>query len=292
MKCTVTVEGALAGCKVVQETPPALGYGQAALALSPVFLFTPAKRNGLAVAAPVTIPIKFELFEGGGGDQVSLPPGDRVRLATWAPWSGAPRSEDLAEAYPKSLGSTGPAGQVAMRCPLKPSGALGRCEITAEQPTGKGFGRAALGLAPKFRAIIGEATAKAVRAGDILVNVAVHFRAPGDASPRYLAQVDWLRAIDPEKAVQLFPDKAVAAKVVQGRGVVDCMVQPTGDLGQCQVVGETPAGLGFGESAALIAVAMRANLWTQDGQPTPGAHIKLPIRLDYKPPRAPEPAKP
>lgn len=287
MRCRVTVEGLLADCNIMKEDPPGLGFGPAALALAPTFLFTPAKRNGAPIPAGVTIPVRFDL--GYGGNVVPAPAAEEIRIAPYAPWSQAPSREEVRAAYPKAAGAI--VGHVAMRCPLRASGLLGRCEILTEEPTGKGFAGAARSLAPKFRASLQGGALDAVRKGDIVVNLAVHFRGPEEAGPPYLAQVDWLRTIDPAKAVKLFPEKAVAANLRQGRATVDCVVQPTGDLGQCDVVEESVPGMGFGEAASLVAANMRANLWTRDGQPTPGARIKLPIRLDYKA-SDPEAAKP
>jgi TonB family protein len=58
--CTVTVEGELIDCRVVEETPEKLGFGEAALRLGPAFRMKPVTRNCESVAgAAVTIPIPF-----------------------------------------------------------------------------------------------------------------------------------------------------------------------------------------------------------------------------------------
>ena len=58
--CRVAVDGRLQHCAIRSETPIGMGFGQAALDLSPSFRMTPASRNGKPTAGgQVVIPIRF-----------------------------------------------------------------------------------------------------------------------------------------------------------------------------------------------------------------------------------------
>jgi periplasmic protein TonB len=57
---------------------------------------------------------------------------------------------DFSAAYPHSALVQGIRGLVTMRCVITEPGVLSDCEVAEETPTGYGFGRAALSLAPKF----------------------------------------------------------------------------------------------------------------------------------------------
>lgn len=58
--CQVTEKGELTDCKVLQETPPNEGFGEAALKLAPSFLMRPPTRGGIPVGgATVVVPIQF-----------------------------------------------------------------------------------------------------------------------------------------------------------------------------------------------------------------------------------------
>lgn len=275
--CKVTIEGTLVDCKVVKETPAGLGFGPAALMLTPSFLMSPQKVDGVPVpGARVTIPINFKLDGARPGMG-----GRDIKVAAWAPWAAAPGAGDVAAAYPERAKARQVAGHVVLRCGVRVDGGLRSCDTISENPVGAGFAGAARDLSRKFRARLGPEDLKTIRSGDLRVVVAIHFPKPASESA-YVAQVDWLRLPDPVKAHEVFPEKAIAAKVLEGRAVLDCLIQPTGKLGRCKVNSESPSGFGFGESASLVAASMQANLWTRDGQPTPGARIALPIVIDDK----------
>ena len=60
--CTVTAEGSLSGCSVVDETPADYGFGAAALNLGLLFKMRPMTKDGVPVSGGwVRIPIRFML---------------------------------------------------------------------------------------------------------------------------------------------------------------------------------------------------------------------------------------
>lgn len=72
LTCVVDVEGLLKDCTVAEETPPDLGFGEAALELSQDFLMKPATRNGVPVENPVRIPLVFSPPVNSPGPSLDL----------------------------------------------------------------------------------------------------------------------------------------------------------------------------------------------------------------------------
>lgn len=71
--CTVTVEGRLTACKIRRETPKGYGFGEAALALSSLFLMSPKRINGEPVSGgEVTVPVLFSNPEYLLGDDAMV----------------------------------------------------------------------------------------------------------------------------------------------------------------------------------------------------------------------------
>lgn len=59
LTCTVTVEGRLSGCEIVEETPPGRGFGQAALRSADRARLTPRTVQGRPVEGTVRFSIRF-----------------------------------------------------------------------------------------------------------------------------------------------------------------------------------------------------------------------------------------
>jgi len=60
MGCLVTAGGLLTSCTIVEETPPDMGFGEAALSLASKYKMKPMTFDGQPISgARVTIPIRF-----------------------------------------------------------------------------------------------------------------------------------------------------------------------------------------------------------------------------------------
>ncbi|MGH6955999.1 MAG: TonB family protein [Caulobacteraceae bacterium] len=59
LKCTVDAEGYLFDCVVSQETPPGMGFGNAALEITAYMRMKPATNNGVPITSAVQLPINF-----------------------------------------------------------------------------------------------------------------------------------------------------------------------------------------------------------------------------------------
>lgn len=73
-----------------------------------------------------------------------------------------------------------------------------------------------------------------------------------------------------------FPDRAIARRISEGRGVVDCTLTTEGRLAACNIVSEEPAGVGFGMAA--LGGAIRSGLIPPDGF-VPGQRIRFSVRF-------------
>lgn len=72
-------------------------------------------------------------------------------LITQPRWQGRPSPVDVFRAYPEAARRIGSVGNVIVECEIKARGELRGCTVFQEDPTGAGFGDAALSLAPKFK---------------------------------------------------------------------------------------------------------------------------------------------
>jgi hypothetical protein len=231
----------------------------------------------------IAIPIVFKGQLGSGP-----PPGSRYKELLVTPWSAAPTAAEMTAAYPKSAIGHVAAGHVVLTCGLYGDGTIRFCDTVTENPPNQGFDEAARTLIKKFKVGF-DPTAK-LNMHDYLVSLPFDFRDPTQASPPVeMTDPVWVKQIAPDAALKMFPEAAAKAGYKTGMGMVSCQVTHAGTLSGCVVVKEDPPGVGFGETALTIAQMMAMNLWTQQGTPVEGAHIRIPIRLNL-PDDAPVPA--
>ncbi len=280
--CKVNTEGFLRDCKVVQQSPENLGFGEAALALSPLFRMKPAIRGGKPQDGEVTIPIVWSGFEN-----MPAPAGPANSLVLDPPWTSTPTSAQVRAAWPAQANGV-PNGQVTLRCELNKTGGLTSCEVRSEIPAGKGFGKAARSLAPAFHVAFDPDQVKSL--GHYTVDVPFRFRDPAGPDTRKITMPKWIRTMTPEGMAMVYPRAALKAGVETGLGVVACVVSPQGALTDCQVRREDPAGLDFGAAAMEAAKLMAMNPWSKEGEPLDGLTIVLPIRFNWQETPAEAPA--
>jgi protein TonB len=97
-------------------------------------------------------------------------------------------------------------------------------------------------------------------------------RAP---SARLITTPVWTARPTDAQIAALHPPQAAGQ---QGRTVVECAVSDQGTLQACKVVGETPAGAGFGDAAVALAKHFRIRPAADDGASLVGAHVLVPVR--------------
>lgn len=85
----------------------------------------------------------------------------------------------------------------------------------------------------------------------------------------------WLERPTGQDFASNYPGPALA-QLVNGRVMLDCSVEATGRV-SCVTIEEMPIGWGFGEAAVRISRAFRMSPRLEDGQPTSGARVRVPI---------------
>jgi len=80
IECGLSAEGVLHDCRVLSETPPGMGFGDAALKTTVLFQMAPATHDGQPIESAVIIPVRFQLPEPAPLDLNQLLP-DLIGLA-------------------------------------------------------------------------------------------------------------------------------------------------------------------------------------------------------------------
>jgi TonB family protein len=303
LSCDIDRFGLAEWCKVASETPQGQGFGAAALELRPTFKLTPATGPDGPVDAVMSIAVDFRAPApridfgrqrlGGptvGGDIADTAVrqtsditmfGDplerrQITMLNGPVWASTATFDDWVRAYPAGAG--GVEGYAVAHCEVQKNGALEGCQLIKETPENKGFGRAALMLASRFR--VSPEWARAPGNADLWVDVPIRFAPPGSGS-RVVTSPYWLSGFDPGQSLRLFPPEAAAKGLTTGLGVAKCIVAEDGSLTDCgpDAASDAPE---FADVAVKLASTMRMNPWTSDGAPVDGAVIRLGVRLNLR----------
>lgn len=260
--CKVTTEGTLAACEVVSETPPGMGFGAAALALTPQFIMQPATRNGVPIEGEVRIPIKWE------GIVRTPRAGSRDLRPPTSPWSEAPSWDDVVAAYPAKARAANAGGRSTILCDFRKDGGLTVCRWLSVSTPGMGFETAALSLARKFRleGSPGRASVQLVFAFSPQML---------DAGPRPVVHPTWLSTPSPDDIRSAFGGLAAP------RVAMRCTVVAAGRLDGCKVASEHPAGAGA--RALGLAAKYRVSPWTDAGLPAVGGELEVIVQPGASP---------
>lgn len=287
--CKLTAQGALYDCKVVEESPAGMGFGVAAVALTPQMAFRPAMKDGKPVAYDgVRIPINFKAPSAPPSRTHApneLPAG---RVATGVRWSDGPSYADVVAAYPEKARTGKVGGHAALECYFNKEGGVRNCRTMTEAPKGYGFAAAAKSLTGKFQGppkwSDGKSTAGA------RVDLKFSF-APEMLDPTIrpiTGKPDWLQLPTSDQLAASLPEAARDAGHAQARAMLACRVMARGQVGDCKPISETPAGYGVGAAATALSEHFILASWSVEGLPTIGAEVKIPLRFDFGPA---EPAK-
>lgn len=178
--CFIGLRGLPEGCRVVEESPAALGFGAAAqTGVAPAMQAAPLARDGLpSQGRVVRIRIAFEPATAPAGPEpakaTTPPPADRPATSPKPsirdfPWAGGPTPEQLDKAFPPAAREAGVSGRSSITCKVKAAGELEACKVESEFPTAAGFGKAALTVAPLFRLKPTTAEGKSVAGATITI---------------------------------------------------------------------------------------------------------------------------
>jgi hypothetical protein len=190
-------------------------------------------------------------------------------------WLSAPTKADVAAA----LGSraAGPrSGYAFLECRLERDGSLSRCQ--ASRSSAPPFDKAALSLAPRFRAFVPPGVI--AQTDPVFVDIPFRFEdtdTPGAAVE--LTDPEYVQSASAASAPTLLPRAASAAGVKRGLAVVECLGAEGGRPSDCAVVKEVPEGMGMGAAALDALAGRRLNLWQEAG-PIVGARLRIPFFVD------------
>jgi TonB family protein len=277
ISCTVTVQGALRGCTVVAEKPAGSGFGGAAVALAPQFLMRPALKDGVPVESTVRIPINWDL--GGMGRQPK--PAQSDKIYTNLPYRAAPSFEQVLAAYPAKARAGKVGGSAILDCRITKAGRLEKCTTIREQPQGQGFATAAKSLSTLFETPVD--TGDGGTAAGAHAHLKVTFAAAGlDAGASVIGKPRWVAAPRVNDIMAVVPEAALKAKVFKARVVMKCKVVAEGHVDGCGVQSQEPAGLGYDRAALRLSPFFRLAVWSDEGLPTVGGDVLIPLRFDLE----------
>ncbi len=309
LSCDIDRFGLAEWCKVASEIPQGQGFGAAAMELRPTFKLTPATGPDGPVDAVMSIAVDFRApasridfgrgRDGGPvGERAASPDafqapvqagsditmfGDplqrrQITMLNGPVWVSTATFDDWVRAYPARAG--GVEGYAVAHCEVQKNGDLEGCQLIKETPENKGFGKAALMLAARFR--VSPEWAQAPGHADLWVDVPIRFSPPGGSGSRVVTSPYWLSGFDPDQSLRVFPPEAAAKGLTTGLGVAKCIVAEDGSLTDCGPDTASSDAPEFADVAVRLASTMRMNPWTADGAPVDGAVIRLGVRLNLK----------
>jgi protein TonB len=91
-------------------------------------------------------------------------------------WASQPSADQMSRAFPERALQDGTSGTASLTCLVSAAGSLSNCAVTAETPSNRRFGSAALGLTRYFRMQPGAVDGQAIDGAR--VSFSVRFAAP------------------------------------------------------------------------------------------------------------------
>jgi hypothetical protein len=203
-------------------------------------------------------------WAGGAAAQVFVP-----NIA----WKAAPTRAEVEAAFPKGQIGRTRSTIMDLWCQLKLDGTLEGCNVGGPDDWKNDFARAAYSLESRFVAYV---PADLTKVKDKLtVNVLIDFHDPSRPEAPEI-NPEWVQLTGAAPPSDPFPIAAAQAGYESGMAVLECEGAKNGGLTNCAVLEETPQGMGFGQSALVIAQSARLNRW-QEGEPVEGARLRVPI---------------
>lgn len=280
LSCKVTVTGVLSGCKVASETPPGLGFGQAALAVVPQMLMSPAIKDGRPVEVDdVTIPVIFPKPGASTGSRISGI--SQSNMETFAvlnkvPWTATPSVSDVWAAYPAKARAEKLSGRITLECTIRTSGEIGSCQSRNRDADSEVFVPAAKALATKFRAPLkfddGASTA------GVRVLLPFEFQADQAQAPTFASRLPWLAIPSGEQFESELGPVLTAAGAKEVRIRAECLVGPDAHLKDCSVLSSTPELAQLQGPINRLAPSFILPRWSETGSTYIGGKVVVPLK--------------
>jgi TonB family protein len=187
--------------------------------------------------------------------------------------------------YPVGALAAGVEGQALILCHPTERRVLADCTVTSESPRDQGFGAAALAIAAAAPPAPVFNMTETGQSLPFQFSFKAHPTSvlPDLLHPSMRGAPNWISRPSGDQISATYPRGALV-KGVSGRVVMKCVVDAGGGMTNCGVESEDPAGLGFGDGALKLARRFKLSTFTDDGWPTVGANISIPIRWVAPPP--------
>ena len=263
-----------------------MGFGGAAIALTPQLLMKPATANGVPVPSKIGIPVEFPNF---------MPPDAAMQtsaVATGVRWTQAPSFDEVVAAYPAKAREKGVTGRATLVCSFADDGRLKNCSTLTQTPASAGFAAAAKKLTPLFVGPTERPDGKPMKG--VLVQIPFTFTENmlkgGTAS---VGKPAWAAVPDFASMAANFPSAARAQGVITARVHLTCSVAANGAVEDgCLQVGEaTEASLTARAIVSQVEVQqheharLRIHSHERDQpHPHPDAHV---VAQEVKEPKGP-----
>ena len=263
ISCSVTDIGRLANCVVLSEFPEHKGFGEAALKISHFFQMKPKTIDGQPVAGG-TFSTRIQFTYGAAPPRYLHPPTDAQLASVWP---------DKAKGQP---------AMVLLKCTITYKGRAEHCSVAKETPAGKGFGAAALKLAPQL-AFMPARNGGSPVTSDAQFNLVFSLptsRQTGVArfgeGSLALTNAPWRATPSAAEMRGAWP-AAAAADIERGMAQLRCGFDADGALSGCTVFNEEPAKQGFGAAAMALADRFKLRDGAADPDSLPTMRITLPF---------------
>ena len=189
-------------------------------------------------------------------DATPSPPKDHRKVITNPSWTRLPSGAELESYFPKGVSTS---ALVKLECDVTMDGQVTGCVVTAEDPPGEGFGKAALKMAHLFR--MKPKTEDGVPVGGAVVTIPLHFGISGANAPP-----QWAHTPTREEMLSVWPAGAPDAG---GEATLRCVITPQGNAQSCSVVSESPERSGFGAAAVKLSPTFKFKTKAPNGDYIP-----------------------
>ena len=306
LRCIATSSGDLKDCNWLQETPAGEGFGAAAISLARHMKLTQPREGAAAFQSGVVlVPVQFPAAVLTASVQATLParpssngsssgafrppppypspPAQRSSLEITNPsWMQAPSDSDL-DRLGRLVGS--PGGSAIITCDVSGRGLLDGCRAKMEDPTGADIGQLAVLSAESYQ--MKPTTADGRPTAGAVVTFPVSFSANRDSERgRDLLHITrWAAAPTQEEVAGAFPREATG-RSPRGHVVLGCATGGSGNLFDCVVLTESPAGAGFGTAAKSLSGRFRLLTNTETDQ---ASDLLVLVPIDFSDPTGRQP---
>ncbi|HEX3919497.1 MAG TPA: TonB family protein [Caulobacteraceae bacterium] len=275
LHCTATAVGGLSGCAVISESPSAQGFGAAALSLTAGMQLQPTSADGRSISGrDIIVPVRFE--------PALLHPGPIVGNPDWL---RQPSVNELVQYFPAD--ARGATGKVLVQCVVTDRGAVEKCAVNKETPTGHGFGAAALAMTQLFQMRPMTLDGLPVGGGQVLIPIGFEGNngVGGDNTPsmmslRLLSNAPFTAVPTLAAMSSAFPRGAIG-KAPSGHVVLRCGLRKDGTLSGCDPIADDPAGRGFDSAALALSKTFRVWILPEWGNIS---SLRVDIPFDFRDP--------